>query len=167
MRLHGHAELGVHRAEVVASLLRRVRARRAAEVGVNTASTSEHLLRTTGIELLGVDPFLCDNAAAARAAADRVYAHPNATLLVLRSLDAAPRVADGSLDLVFIDGIHSYEACAADIVAWTPKVRAGGIVCGHDYGLGNEGVLRAVQERVPPGQLLHVGPESVWWFLRP
>lgn len=49
------------------------------------------------------------------------------------SVEAAQRVEDYWLDLVFIDADHSCEAVAADIMAWWPKVRDGGILCGHDY----------------------------------
>lgn len=49
------------------------------------------------------------------------------------SLQAAPDVPNGSLDFVYIDGNHSREAVYADLAAWAPKVRVGGIVAGHDY----------------------------------
>ncbi len=52
--------------------------------------------------------------------------------MVMESLVAAQFVADGAFDLVFIDGDHSYEAVKADVAAWTPKLRDGGILCGHD-----------------------------------
>jgi len=45
---------------------------------------------------------------------------------------AAELVGDASLDLVFIDGDHSYEQTLRDIRNWLPKVRPGGILCGHD-----------------------------------
>lgn len=51
--------------------------------------------------------------------------------------------------LVFIDGDHSYPAVKADIEAWWPLIKeGGGILCGHDYGGGWEGVKRAVDEFV-------------------
>jgi predicted O-methyltransferase YrrM len=37
------------------------------------------------------------------------------------------------LDLVFIDGDHSYEGCAGDIRVWTPLIRPNGILVIHDY----------------------------------
>jgi predicted O-methyltransferase YrrM len=62
-----------------------------------------------------------------------------------RSLDAAPRYEDASLDFVMIDGDHSYEACLADIDAWLPKVKKGGVIAGDDYNWS--GVKRAVRDR--------------------
>lgn len=49
------------------------------------------------------------------------------------STEAALTVTDGSLDFVYIDGNHVYAQVMADIKAWAPKVRSGGIVSGHDY----------------------------------
>lgn len=49
------------------------------------------------------------------------------------SVEAATRVADRSLDFVYIDGNHGFEAVSADLAHWIPKVRSGGIVSGHDY----------------------------------
>jgi cephalosporin hydroxylase len=51
------------------------------------------------------------------------------------SLMVAPTVADGSVDFVYVDGDHSYDACFADLRAWWPKVKAGGFLGGHDYSL--------------------------------
>jgi len=50
-----------------------------------------------------------------------------------KSLEVAKTVKDNSLDWVYIDANHSYEAAKEDIAAWYPKVRIGGIVSGHDY----------------------------------
>lgn len=36
------------------------------------------------------------------------------------------------IDLLFIDGDHTYEGVKADIGAWTPHVKKGGIVAFHD-----------------------------------
>jgi len=63
----------------------------------------------------------------------------------MMSVDAAKNYEDGSLDFVFIDGDHSREACREDIIAWTPKVKDGGILAGHDYGWC-QGVRDAVHD---------------------
>jgi len=56
---------------------------------------------------------------------------------------AAARFPDGFFDLIYLDANHSYEAVMADLAAWTPKIRAGGTFCGHDYmdGVRQEGVF--------------------------
>jgi hypothetical protein len=70
-----------------------------------------------------------------------------ATVEVIRDDTArtAARFADRSVDLVFLDADHSYEAVKRDIQAWLPKLKDDGCLCGHDYTL-REGVQRAVRE---------------------
>jgi predicted O-methyltransferase YrrM len=61
------------------------------------------------------------------------------------SHEAAANFEDGSVDCLFIDAGHSYEAVKADIAAWLPKMKKGGIISGHDYNAW-EGVKKAVTE---------------------
>ena len=62
--------------------------------------------------------------------------------------EAAPLFEDGSLDAVFIDADHTYEAARRDIANWMPKVRKGGILAGHDYIHTWPGVIQAVNESI-------------------
>jgi len=48
------------------------------------------------------------------------------------STEASKNFQDKSVDLVFIDGDHRYEKFKQDVLAWYPKVKKGGIICGHD-----------------------------------
>jgi hypothetical protein len=38
------------------------------------------------------------------------------------SATAALKFADGSLDFVYLDALHSYRDCMNDILSWFPKV---------------------------------------------
>lgn len=64
------------------------------------------------------------------------------------SVSASKQYEDRSLDFVFIDGSHLYEAVRADIDAWLPKVKIGGYIGGHDIDGPEEfnGVRQAVDE---------------------
>jgi predicted O-methyltransferase YrrM len=58
---------------------------------------------------------------------------PKITHIIGDSLEVASVFADKSVDLVFIDGDHSYEGVRQDILAWLPKIKDGGIISGHDF----------------------------------
>lgn len=62
----------------------------------------------------------------------------------------------GTIDLMFIDGDHSYEACKADIVAWAPFVKRGGVMAFHDFGSRAEGVTRAIFEEIKAGRFAEI-----------
>jgi hypothetical protein len=59
--------------------------------------------------------------------------------------DAAD-VDDGSLAFVLLDAAHDYESARADVRAWLPKVRTGGILAGA--GAQRTGVLAGVDETI-------------------
>lgn len=55
--------------------------------------------------------------------------------IVMDSLTGASIFKNDSVDLVFIDADHIYDFVKKDILAWYPKVKKGGIICGHDCEL--------------------------------
>ncbi len=73
--------------------------------------------------------------------------------LPLDSLNAAElfRQFNRHADVIHLDGGHEYDLVAADIKAWWPRLRAGGIFIGDDYnpGGGWQGVMRAFDEAFP------------------
>jgi len=84
------------------------------------------------------------------------------------SEDVVQTYKDHYFDLVFIDADHSYEGCKLDILAWTPKVKPGGWISGHDYENYLKdlkfGVTEAVNETFPPEQI-ELG-ENYTWFVK-
>jgi predicted O-methyltransferase YrrM len=89
------------------------------------------------------------------------------------SNQAAHDFADGSIDVVYIDGAHDYEAVKEDIALWFPKVKDGGVLCGHDYTgrshLHEFGVIPAVQEFLKANDLqfsITNEPDFPSWVVR-
>jgi predicted O-methyltransferase YrrM len=71
-----------------------------------------------------------------------------------------------SLDFVYIDGDHSYDAVKKDLQIYYYRVKHGGMVAGHDFN--HQDVARAVTEFCARHKLkLHTyGFPTDWWFIR-
>lgn len=61
------------------------------------------------------------------------------------SVNAAGLLKDNIADIIFIDGSHQEDVVHSDIMAWKPKLKVGGIFCGHDY---NQPQVSAVVDRL-------------------
>ena len=72
----------------------------------------------------------------------------NVDIIRKTSVAAAAKVLTSSLDVVYIDAKHTYTGVQEDIAIWTPKIRKGGLLCGHDYSKEWPGVVRAVEEAI-------------------
>jgi len=101
------------------------------------------------------------------------------------SWEVAKSIPDESLDLCFIDGDHRYESVLKDIIAYLPKIKSGGIICGHDFddiflsnvnnftdeelkndyvkGKGHCGVVKAVHDIFQTG--VNLVPRDSFWFV--
>lgn len=66
--------------------------------------------------------------------------------IVLRgpSVRMAQYVPDHTLDMVYLDACHAYQCVLDDLNAWFGKVKAGGLIAGHDYMMPQYGVYDAV-----------------------
>lgn len=67
--------------------------------------------------------------------------------LQLPSVEVAARFAAGTVDFVFIDGDHQAAAVMADITAWLPTLKPGGVIAGHDIDI--PAVRQAVRQALP------------------
>lgn len=68
-------------------------------------------------------------------------------LIKANSLDFCKNYENESIKFCFIDGSHDYKDVKADLIAWLPKVKKGGVLAGHDYTNGNHpDVKKAVDE---------------------
>lgn len=84
------------------------------------------------------------------------------------STDVVTQYADDYFDWIYIDTDHSYKTTYAELCAYAPKVKPGGIIAGHDYivanwdGLVRYGVVEAVYQFCVEQnwELIHVTMEN-------
>lgn len=174
------------RAQSLLGWLKDIEAPVGAEIGVFAGELSQRLLKREDLRLYLVDSWTAQHAPEYAASGDfhaglsqakqdyycRLakemvsFAGKRAQILRQDSREAAQSIPDGSLDFVFIDADHSYEGCRADILAWLPKVKPGGVVSGHDYentDYPKFGVKRAVDELF---QEVELGENFTWCVRR-
>jgi 23S rRNA U2552 (ribose-2'-O)-methylase RlmE/FtsJ len=104
------------------------------EIGVDKGKSLSvaRMVAKKGVRVYGVD--LRDNPQVP----DTVFIHGDSTKVAFA----------GEIDVLFIDGDHSYEGCKADIDAWYPNMAEGGVMLFHDCDESSPGVVKAVKEFV-------------------
>ena len=131
------------------------------EVGVRQGVNAKLILSIVpGLRLYLVDPYMVyeyrnfrkrnkwkwdlDTMDRIRFSAIKRLAKANVIWLMTTSAKAAQCIEDASLDFVYIDANHSFSFVMEDIIIWGRKVKKGGIISGHDWGIRS--VRRAVTE---------------------
>ena len=124
------------RYETVRDLINELNAINIAEIGVFEGETTKFILKNCSQikTFLLVDPYDSKPYSKYYSPLYDELKGRNVSFFKMTSEQAAPIIKDGSLDLVFIDGLHDFDNVTLDINLWLPKVRSGGILCGHDYG---------------------------------
>ena len=89
----------------------------------------------------------------------------NVVVMLEDSARADHQFDDGSVDFVYVDADHTWEAVQTDIEEWLPKIRPGGILAGHDYLEAEKwpGVREAVEERFAGKADVTTYPNSWVW----
>ena len=134
-------------------LIKQMGYKKLCEVGVNAGYFLAHLATTIPEHLVGVDVWDKYDIEAYEQFPSyyNIYPHENnkksreaiqswaskinfnVEIVVDFSVRAAKQFKDGYFDFVYIDADHSYDGVTADLEAWYPKVRKGGMLAGHDY----------------------------------
>ena len=115
-----------------------------AEVGVSKGRYSKVLFNhIEGLKLFCVDPWKSYDGlekATSQKRMDEIYNNClerlkgcNVEYVRKTTTEAIKQIPDSSLDFVYIDGGHQFDASMLDIISWSPKVREGGIVSGRNY----------------------------------
>jgi len=124
------------------------------EIGVRRGGTTFHLLdMLPNLTIYGIDTDIRQfyNNNIKEKYKDRLIPIQGYSELV------ADQIPNNSIDLIFIDGNHSYEYVYKDIVKYSPKLKTNGILTGHD--IDYPGVNKAVTELIGK---FDVGPNNVW-----
>jgi predicted O-methyltransferase YrrM len=89
----------------------------------------------------------------------------DADCLRLPLVEAAATFEPGAIDLVFLDASHDRAAVSADIHAWVPRLRSGGVLAGHDFADDHDGVVTAVEHAAAELRCpVQRGAGSLWWL---
>lgn len=115
-----------------------------AEIGVEQGIYSDNLCKLIpGLKLYSIDAWTAYSGYrdhVSQEKLDRFYASAierlapyNCDVIKSFSVPASEKFKNGSLDFVYIDGNHDFVNVTQDIHYWSPKVRKGGIVAGHDF----------------------------------
>lgn len=164
------------------------------EVGIGYGGHAEHLMRTTNLpHYIGVDPHLFEldpndafskdvGMTGGKVPQDqfdllhewienvRLKPYEDRVELIRKPSIVAANQFMRTVDCVFIDADHRYDAVLQDLRAWYPKIKSkGGILCGDDYWM--DSVKKAVHEFVQERKLtLHFWNSStqykIWYVVK-
>jgi len=150
-----------------------------AEIGVYAGANARFMFECIpGLKLYLVDSWERNKRHSARRAyrmTRQAVKDYDAVIIRGKSERVVHQVNDNSLDFVYIDADHSYDAVMLDIILWNRKVRNGGIVSGHDYYVRRKkfGVRNAVDDYVRyhdlPLSLFRAGRRGMnrnWFWLK-
>jgi hypothetical protein len=86
---------------------------------------------------------------------ERMSKFSNVVKLKMTDTDALAKFKDFSVNIVYIDAIHTKEQVSSAIMQWSSKIRRKGYIAGHDYSIKDwPGVVASVDCHFGRPQLL-------------
>jgi hypothetical protein len=167
------------RHQVITEIAKRLGAKKGAELGVWRGAVLFGLMKVPNLHMIGVDQWKVIEGMGDKATNGfsdykgkdieewGIYVRRKAEreckgridILHMDTITAAEYVKDGSLDFVWIDADHRKSFVRADIGAWMPKVRKGGILCGHDTHIP---AVRSAIDWLFGDTWVELGHDHVW-----
>jgi len=95
---------------------------------------------------------------------ERLSKYPNIEFVYKSSEEFAPTIQDNSLDFIFIDGDHSYNATLKDLINYWPKVKTGSVFAGHDINLST--VSDALKEFFKGEKNIRMVENNAWYIIK-
>lgn len=169
--------LNTGRIETISNILNKIGAKTGVEIGVFKGEFSRNILERWNGTLYLIDPW--------RELSDDEYLdssnhknHQDAFAQTMESIKGFESRAfmlrglgeemvhlfkDNSLDYIYIDGNHDYDHVKQDLELWWPKLKAGGLLAGHDYLLDFDWKK---QPKLDNGKDIHVWANGYDWSIR-
>lgn len=148
------------------------------EIGTDIGDTANFLLDSNpNLKLVSIDPYydyidwngsnLQNRENMYQSMMKRLSGYSDRFVQVRKtSDDAHADFEDEKYDVVFIDGLHTYEQLTKDCENYYSKVKPGGVFAGHDF-TAIEGVNRAAKEFAEKvGKEILTTESDVWYWIK-
>jgi len=144
-----------------------------AEIGVYTGGNAKSILKTLNVaKLYLIDPYadyqdysgVTFNRAKKKAIKNIRKFSKKVKFIEKFSNEALNDIPQ--LDFIYIDGNHKYDYVKQDIENYWEKIKAGGIITGHDFNKTCLGVIKAVTEFCIKNNLKLYVENKDWWFIK-
>jgi len=148
------------------------------EIGCDVGDTAEFMLRSHPmLHLTSIDPYenyvdwngrpLNEREEVYVSVMERMKHWPDRFELIRMTSDSAVQIfKDEEFDIIFIDGLHTYDQLSKDCDNYYSKLKPGGIFSGHDF-TAIEGVNRAAKEFASKvGKEILITECDVWYWIK-
>jgi len=93
-----------------------------------------------------------------------ILKYPNIIKNKTSSVEFSKTIKEETVDFIYIDGNHQYSSVIEDLRTWYPKIKKGGMMCGHDGSW--ESVGKALLEFFNYKSPIAYFMDSSWIYLK-